>query len=1138
MKKTITLIAVIGLAACTGRQPESDMILLPAEEEIVFKAYTEAQPQTRAALQEDGKSIWWEPEDQIKVFRGDDSGVFTAQLDESAADADFKGAFSSPSATGNSFFAVYPASAVQSYDGSYLTVVIPSEQKARKGSFDRNAFISVAKSSNHNLYFKNLCGGIKFSLSRSDIDRVEITSFLQDGLVGTICYKTYNFTKHTGYSFTDKTIVLTPAEGSFFESGAFYYAVCVAQTGVRYLRISLYSGGNLVGIYDSPVSRSFQKSVFGVIHEVDNHLGYAPEDFPAPDAIDLGLPSGKLWASFNLGATSPEESGAYYAWGETVPKPYYDWSTYIWCNGSYKTITKYNSSSSNGIVDGKRYLDPEDDAASAILGPDWHMPTMSDVAELRTYCNWTWSNLNGVNGYYVESKSNGNRIFIPASGRYRYNAIEGANTEGHYFCNYRDYSSENYILSDISTLLFTSSAVIPVNQASSFSHGSRTYGLPLRPVRNATTTEASSVTVTPSSLTLNRGESYQLYATVYPTSLNDKRVTWSSDNVAVATVDASGLLTAMGAGTANITATAIAGGVSSSCVVTVFNLTESVSINHSAVDLVCGESIRLEANVLPEDATNKEITWESDNMSVATVDIEGVVKGISPGSAIITVKTVDSGQKATCRVTVISELHKVDMGLPSGTLWGDFNLGAYSPSGLGNAYSWGDISPKNSQTYTDKWFKGGYIKYNLEDHLEILELEDDAAAAVYGDLWHIPTLYEQLELLNPDYCNWSAEELDGVHGYRVTSRINGASIFMPDDYYWTSSLNPSTRLNGYYDCSYACELKVSESGGSAVTDNYRIEIGSDGTVSWQPDGGAPFRSVGHRVRPVYGIRNETVAVQPERIESEIQSISLEVGKNVKCHAIIYPTWSYARQNIVWSSSDASVATITPDGFLTGINKGDCVITASTPDGVITKGYNVYVERSMTPVAVDLGLPSGTKWAAFNLFATSPEEYGSYFAWGDTSPNNNRFIWDTYLWWSPTEQLLRKYCTHSTYGPVDNLTELEPGDDAARHYFGDKWRIPNEADFMEMVANCTKRYDSIGDVIGVRYTSKINGNSIFLPAAGVMVDRTLVGAGVNVYFVTSTLSYDPREMTCYILSGSGSSYPYRCYGYPIRPVYKE
>ena len=106
-------------------------------------------------------------------------------------------------------------------------------------------------------------------------------------------------------------------------------------------------------------------------------------------------------------------------------------------------------------------------------------------------------------------------------------------------------------------------------------------------------------------------------------------MTWSSDNVAVATVDASGLLTAMGAGTANITATAIAGGVSSSCVVTVFNLTESVSINHSAVDLVCGESIRLEANVLPEDATNKEITWESDNMSVATVDNEGIVKGIS-----------------------------------------------------------------------------------------------------------------------------------------------------------------------------------------------------------------------------------------------------------------------------------------------------------------------------------------------------------------------------------------------------------------------------------------------------------------------------------------------------------------------------
>ena len=151
-----------------------------------------------------------------------------------------------------------------------------------------------------------------------------------------------------------------------------------------------------------------------------------------PEAVDLGLPSGLKWASFNLGASAPEEYGDYYAWGETEPyyssldpltwkdgkDAGYDWPSYKWCMGTYYTLTKYCSMSShgyNGFTDNKTVLDLEDDAAHVNLGGTWRVPTDAEWTELRENCTWTWTTQNGVNGYLV-SASNGNSIFLPAAG--------------------------------------------------------------------------------------------------------------------------------------------------------------------------------------------------------------------------------------------------------------------------------------------------------------------------------------------------------------------------------------------------------------------------------------------------------------------------------------------------------------------------------------------------------------------------------------------------------------------------------------------------------------------------------------------------------------------------------------------------
>lgn len=135
------------------------------------------------------------------------------------------------------------------------------------------------------------------------------------------------------------------------------------------------------------------------------------------DFVDLGLTSGNLWSTTNVGADAPEDFGNYYAWGEIEEKTTYNWTTYKLCNGSYNTLTKYNTSGSYGTVDNKEVLDSDDDVASVEWGDGWRMPTYDDFEELLNETDNTWETLNGVYGRRFTSKTDSTKsIFIPAAG--------------------------------------------------------------------------------------------------------------------------------------------------------------------------------------------------------------------------------------------------------------------------------------------------------------------------------------------------------------------------------------------------------------------------------------------------------------------------------------------------------------------------------------------------------------------------------------------------------------------------------------------------------------------------------------------------------------------------------------------------
>lgn len=171
--------------------------------------------------------------------------------------------------------------------------------------------------------------------------------------------------------------------------------------------------------------------------------------------IDLGLPSGLLWATCNVGSDTPEGYGDYFAWGETTTKSTYNWSTYKYCNGSGSTLTKYCNNADygdNGFTDNLTTLQASDDAATANWGAGWRMPTADEMRELRDNCVVVWTEQNGVNGRKFTGP-NGNSIFLPAAGYRGDSELLDAGSYGNYWSSslntdYPSYAWSLYFYAD------------------------------------------------------------------------------------------------------------------------------------------------------------------------------------------------------------------------------------------------------------------------------------------------------------------------------------------------------------------------------------------------------------------------------------------------------------------------------------------------------------------------------------------------------------------------------------------------------------------------------------------------------------------------------------------------------------------
>ena len=188
--------------------------------------------------------------------------------------------------------------------------------------------------------------------------------------------------------------------------------------------------------------------------------------------------------------------------------------------------------------------------------------------------------------------------------------------------------------------------------------------------------------------------------------------------------------------------------------------------------------------------------------------------------------------------------------------------------------------------------------------------------------------------------------------------------------------------------------------------------------------------------------------------------------------------------------------------------------------------------------VDLGLPSGLLWADRNVGAKNAEDYGNYYAWGETAPKEV-YDWTTYAY-SDDEGYLTKYCNESSYGLngfADNLTTLESSDDAASVNLGDAARTPTNDEWQELMDNTTSSWTTRNGVYG-RLLTASNGESIFLPAAGFRYGSGLFDAGGGSHYWSSILYVDnPRSAWYFYFDkiGGHMGHDSREEGHPVRAV---
>lgn len=405
---------------------------------------------------------------------------------------------------------------------------------------------------------------------------------------------------------------------------------------------------------------------------------------------------------------------------------------------------------------------------------------------------------------------------------------------------------------------------------------------------------AQHVSLDKTSLKLLEGESGKLTATVYPLNSTQKTLTWVSDHPDVASVDNEGNVTARKAGTATVTVK-VAENVTAVCKVTVISRVTGISLSETTVELKPGETHQLTATVLPQNASNAEVTWYSDKESVATVSQSGLVTGVGPGETTVHAVTSDGGKMATCLVKVGTPVKGITLSISSKTLYvGDPSLDISAT-----------LTPANA---TDK-----SLEWSSSDP-EVASIAPGAA------------LHAVIKPLKPGKTTITATTKDGgfTASCEVTVKRHVSGV----------SLNKAS-LTLYVGETESLAATVAPEDASDKTvawssDNSAVASVSNGKVTANKPGTAVIKVVTNDLSKEAAC-TVTVKRHAESVELSQKEIKLYLGENRSLTATVLPS-DASDKNVTWSSSNPNVATVSTAGNVVSKSVGTTVITVKTADG--------------------------------------------------------------------------------------------------------------------------------------------------------------------------------------------------------------
>lgn len=476
----ISLLAVAAMISCTNdNEINSTKSEYVNSVRVTVEDFQSESPSTRTAytVDESGFHFQWADGDALGIYPiGGDQVKFPISSGDGSASASFDGG-AWKLRSEYQYAAYYPFSADNyKIDQKALPVSFTGQTQngngstAHLGAYDYLACAATAPDANGgvDLTMKHLGAFLRLQLTMPKADTYSSVTLESNG-TKFVTAGTFDLTAATPAitpTATSSTYTINLTNVATTEKNqvvTVYAIVAPANLSANNITVTVHGAGQTTYVQTVQGKNFAARSAYNIVVETfpsgTNASGEdvswdEPEDpYNGHEYVDLGLPSGLKWATMNVGATTPEAYGDYFAWGETEPyyteghsqdNPCSNWNTgktgynevnYKWYNVSdvSRSLTKYCTFSGYGIVDNKTTLELADDAARTNWGGSWRMPTMAEQEELLNNCTWTWTTQNGVNGSMVVSKTNGNSIFLPAAGEHYNNILREAGSFGRYW---------------------------------------------------------------------------------------------------------------------------------------------------------------------------------------------------------------------------------------------------------------------------------------------------------------------------------------------------------------------------------------------------------------------------------------------------------------------------------------------------------------------------------------------------------------------------------------------------------------------------------------------------------------------------------------------------------------------------------